>query len=148
MTHRNRFKIGLRLRLGGSQAQEVHLLKALFGIVIAVCVSSTQAMAANVTWYCSAAGDTLPFKFEVRDDVVSTESLFKDFGVRDTIYKITEETDAGLVAVHVYSNDRIGSISALVLLINKVSSEFRQTLVRINAAEPAFNYEGACKSSK
>ena len=99
---------------------------------------------------CSAAGDpeALLFKFEVRDGVVSTESLFKYFGVKDTIYKIGEETDVGLVAVHVYSNNRIGSISALVLLINKVSSEFRQTLIRIDASEPAFNYEGACQSGK
>ncbi len=113
-----------------------------------MCVASTQAMAVDATWYCSAAGDTLPFKFEVKDGVVSTESLFKYFGVKDTIYKIAEETDAGLVAVHVYSNDRIGSISALVLLINKASSEFRQTLIRINASQPTFNYEGTCQSDK
>ena len=124
------------------------MLKALFGIIASVCVASTQAMAADATWYCSAAGDTLPFKFEVKDGVVSTESPFKYFGVKDTIYKIAEETDAGLVAVHVYSNDQIGSISALVLLINKASSEFRQTLIRINASEPAFNYEGACQVGK
>ena len=125
-----------------------HLLKALFGIVASVCVASTQAMAVDATWHCSAAGDTLPFKFEVKDGLVSTESLFKYFGVKDTIYKIAEETDAGLVAVHVYSNDRIGSISALVLLINKASSEFRQTLIRINASEPTFNYEGTCQLDK
>ena len=106
-------------------------------------------MAVDATWYCSAAGDTLPFKFEVKGGVVSTKSLFKYFGVKDTIYKIAEETDAGLVAVHVYSNDLIGgSISALVLLINKASSEFRQTLIRINASEPTFNYEGACQADK
>jgi hypothetical protein len=125
-------------------------IQALFGIVIAVCVGSMQAMAADTTWSCSAAGDpeALLFKFEVKDGVVSTESLFKYFGVRDTIYKIAEETDVGLVAVHVYSNNRIGSVSALVLLINKVSSVFRQTLIRIDAAEPAFNYEGACQAGK
>src|SRR5271169_3267464 len=116
--------------------------RALFGIAVAVCVASTQAMAADATWHCSAAGDTLPFKFEVKDGVASTESLFKYFGVKDTIYKITEETDVGLVAVHVYSNDRIGSISASVLLIDKVSGEFRQTLIRMDASEPASNYEG------
>ena len=124
------------------------MVKALFGIVASVWVASTQAMAVDVTWYCSAAGDTLPFKFEVKDGVVSTKSLFKYFGVKDTIYKIAEETDAGLVAVHVYSNDRIGSISALVLLINKASSEFRQTLIRINTSEQTFNYEGTCQSDK
>ena len=124
------------------------MLKALFGIVASVCLASTQAMAADATWHCSAAGDTLPFEFEVKDGVVSTESLFKYFGVKDTIYKIAEETDAGLVAVHVYSNGRIGSISALVLLINKASSEFRQTLIRMNASEPTFNYEGTCQSDK
>ena len=122
------------------------MLNALFGIVASVCLASTQAMAADATWYCSAAGDT--FKFEIKDGVVSTESLFKYFGVKDTIFKIAEETDAGLVAVHVYSNDRIGSISALVLLINKASREFRQTLIRINASEPTFNYEGTCQSDK
>ena len=122
-----------------------HLLKALFGIVASVCVASTQATAVDATWYL---GDTLPFKFEVKDGVVSTESLFKYFGVKDTIFKIAEETDAGLVAVHVYANDRIGSISALVLLINKASSEFRQTLIRIDASEPTFNYEGTCQSDK
>jgi hypothetical protein len=125
-----------------------HLLKALFGIVASVCLASAQARAVDATWYCSAAGDTLPFKFEVKGGVASTESLFKYFGVKDTMYKITEETDAGLVAVHVYSNDRIGSISALVLLINKTSSEFRQTLIRINAFEPTFNYEGTCQTDK
>ena len=124
------------------------MLKALFAIVVAVCMGSMQAMAADATWYCSAAGDTLPFKFEVKGGVVSTESPFKYFGVKDTIYKIAEDTDVGLVAVHVYSNDRIGSISALVLLINKASSEFRQTLVRIDASGPAFNYEGACRAGK
>ena len=80
--------------------------------------------------------------------MVSTESLFKYFGVKDTLYKIAEETDAGLVAVHVYPNDQIGSISALVLLINKALSEFRQTLIRINASEPTFNYDGICQSNK
>lgn len=126
------------------------MLRTMFGIVIAVCVGSMQAMAADTTWYCSAEGDaqSLQFKFEVKDGVVSTESLFKYFGVKDTIYRITEETDVGLVAVHVYSNSRIGSVSALVLLINKASSEFRETLIRINATEPNFNYEGACQSSK
>jgi len=126
------------------------LLKALFGIAVAVCVGPMQAMAADATWNCSAAGDpeALLFKFEVRDGVVSTESLFKYFGVKDTIYKIAEETDVGLVAVHIYANNRIGSISALVLLINKVSSEFRQTLIGTDASEPTFNYEGACQASK
>ena len=126
------------------------MLKVLFGIAAAVCVGSVQAEAVDATWYCSAAGDTkpLPFKFEVKDGVVSTESLFKYFGVKDTIYKKAEETDVGLVAVHVYSNDRIGSISALVLLINKISSEFRQTLIRIDASEPASNYEGPCQAGK
>ena len=125
------------------------MLKVLFGAVIAVFVGSMQAMSAEATWYCTA-GDTTPllFKFEVKNGVVSTESLFKYFGVKDTIYKIAEETDAGLVAVHAYSNERIGSISALVLLINKVSGEFRQTLIRINASEPALNYEGACQVGK
>ena len=42
----------------------------------------------------------------------------------------------------------IGSISALVLLINKASSEFRQTLIRVNASEPTFNYEGTCQLDK
>src|SRR5277367_1974220 len=120
----------------------------MFAIVTSVLVASTQAMAVDATWYCSTTGDTLPFKFEVKDGVVSTESLFKYFGVKDTIYRITEETDVGLVAVHVYSNSRIGSVSALVLLINKASSEFRETLIRINTTEPTFNYEGACQSGK
>jgi len=124
------------------------LLKALFGIVIFSCIGSAQTMAADATWNCSAAGDTLPFKFEVKDGVVSTESLFKYFGVKHTIYKITEETEVGLVAVYVNSNNRIGSISALVLLINKISSEFRQTLIRIDASEPAFDYEGTCKAER
>jgi hypothetical protein len=124
------------------------LLKAMFAIVTSVLVASTQAMAVDATWYCSTTGDALPFKFEVKDGVVTTESLFEYFGVKDTIYKIAEETDAGLVAVHVYSNDRIGSISALMLLINKASSKFRQTLIRMDASEPTFNYEGTCQSSK
>ena len=125
------------------------MLKALFGIAASVCIGSTQAMAVDATWYCSAAGDTLPFKFEVKGGVVSTKENHRlSIGVKDTIYKIAEDTDAGLVAVHVYSNDRIGSISALVLLINKASSEFRQTLVRIDASEPTYNYEGTCRADK
>src|SRR5271169_3953985 len=126
------------------RSKEVHLLKVLLGIVTVVCICTMQATAADTTWNCSAAGDpeALLFKFEVKGGVVTTESLFKYFGVKDTIYKIAEETDVGLVAVHVYSNNRIGSISALVLLIDKISSEFRQTLIRIDASEPASNYEG------
>jgi hypothetical protein len=124
------------------------LSKTISAIVVALCICSVRAMAAESTWYCSAVGYTLPIKFEVKDGMVSTESLFKYFGVKDTTYKVAEETDVGLVAVHVYLNDRIGSISALVLLINKVSREFRQTLIRIDASEPAFNYEGACQAGK
>lgn len=133
----------------------------IFGIFASAWFCSAQgtALAADVTWFCSALTsktDKKPtaFKFEIRggelvDLHVWPDAFFKKWELQQTDvpptkYKILKDTDKDLVAVHSYQFDKESGTSAIVILIDKVSNEFRQTAISTKTSEPSLNFEGSC----
>lgn len=138
--------------------------RAMFIALIGFLVGSGQLLAepSGTTWFCSALlnkSDKKPsaFKFivqgaELIDFNVWQNAAWKKWELKDpkelTRYKIVENTTNSLVAVHSYGVDNNSGTSAIVVLIDKVSNEFRQTMIETKNTEPAVNYEGTCLPEK
>jgi hypothetical protein len=116
------------------------VFKKIIWIFVGVCFCSAQALAADTTWFCSALiskPDTKPtaFKFEVKggelfDLNVWQNAWMKKWGIYEkedvTKYKIVEDTDIGLVAAHGETSKKNNSTWSWIVLIDKVSGNFRQ----------------------
>lgn len=138
--------------------------RAMFIAFLGILVGSGQVMAepSDATWFCSALlnkSDKKPsaFKFKVQgadliDLQVWQNAQIKKWELKDpkeeTRFKIVEDTPNSLVAVHVYELDKESGASAIVVLIDKVSNEFRQTIISTKSSEPVINYEGTCSPGK
>ena len=146
--------------IGIQPATTEAMVRKIFGIIIVgICFASTPAMATDATWFCSALlhkTDKQPtaFKFEVRGDQlidynVWQNTLFKRWeGPGNerppTKFKIVQDTDKGLVAT-AFEFDKDSGMSVSMVLIDKVSNEFRQTIVTTKEPEPTINFAGTCQ---
>jgi hypothetical protein len=138
------------------------MLKKIIGIIVGVCFCSAQALAADTTWFCSALlekGDTKPaaFKFEVKGgQLIDLSKLPNDYlrilgggEAEPTRYKIVEDTDIGLVAVHsttYVGSDKKATVEAEIILIKKVSGEFLQMGIETKGSYS--EYSGTCQVGK
>jgi hypothetical protein len=136
----------------------------MFISILGILAGSGQVMAepSGATWYCSALlskSDKKPeaFKFKVQDNElidfeISKNAFIKKWELADareqTRYKIVDDKPDRLVAVHVYDNDKENGASAIVVLIDKTSNEFRQTIIATKQTDPEINYEGTCLPEK
>ena len=138
--------------------------RTMFITFLGILVGSGQVMAepSGATWFCSAllsksAKKPSAFKFivqgaELIDFNVWQNAMLKKWELKDpkeeTRYKIVEDTPKSLVAVHSYDVDKESGASAIVVLIDKVSNEFRQIIIETKSPEPVINYEGTCLPEK
>jgi hypothetical protein len=134
---------------------------AFLGILVGLG-PPVMAQPSSATWYCSAllgksAKKPSAFKFKMQgteliDFEVSLNAFFKKWelkeGHEETRYKIVEDTPDALIAVHYYGIDKESGVSAVIVLIDKVSNEFRQIFIATKSPEPEINYEGTCLLEK
>jgi hypothetical protein len=135
--------------------------KTMFVVFLGFLIAYAPTMAAaasDATWFCSAliiksAKKPTPFKFQVRgseliDFKVEENAFYKKWELRDRdetmTYRIVEDTPKSLVAVHAYPFDKESGSSAVMILIDKASNEFRQIVVSTKETDPSTNYEGTC----
>jgi hypothetical protein len=145
--------------------QEADMLKTIIGIVVGVCFGSAQAIAAaETTWFCSALmnkTDTKPtaFKFQIKGgeliDFNLWENAFEKKWENQQVekhvtYKLVEDTVIGLVAMNseTHEENRKAEVYVQVILINKVSGDFRQIGFTTNKSEELFDHDGTCSASK
>jgi len=144
------------------------MLRGVIGIVVAVCVGSTQAIATDKTYFCSALLETsdkkpTPFKFQVKNgeliDFRLWENSYQDPFLKEEdrdkqiqAYKVVEDTEIGLVAVHSetyystgYQDKGKAKVWFEVVLINKVLGDFRQ--IFFTTEKIADDYQGTCSVS-
>jgi hypothetical protein len=137
--------------------------KTISGIIVSVCFASNQAMAIDTTWYCSTifegAKEPTILKFEVRDGSLFAlthmqyvRNYLSQYEARspDIIpkeYKIAEDTNKSLIAIYNYPYDEKDHTSIDLVLIDKESGKFRQSLIFMTGHEDS-NIEGTCQQGK
>jgi hypothetical protein len=139
------------------------ILKVLAMSLIGVSLASTLSMASDATWLCSTifegAKEPTTLKFEVKGGSLfafthmqHVENFFSKYEARspDIIpkeYKIAEDTDKSLIAIYNYPYDEKDHTSIDLVLIDKNSGKFRQSLIFMTGHEDS-NYEGTCQKGK
>jgi hypothetical protein len=128
--------------------------KLLSTILVCTCAGSVNAVAADTTWYCSAVLKNEPkptsFKFvQTGNELVDLQLSANE----STKYRIVEDTDIGLVAIHA-KTDMKGKKPEVyvvnyvaVIMINKVSGDFRQRSFT-TIEEVGYDIHGSCQAGK
>jgi hypothetical protein len=138
------------------------MLKAL-SMSFGVSLASTLSMASEATWYCSTIfeGSKEPtiLKFEEKagslyalTHMQHVENYFAKYEARspDIIpkeYKIAQDTDKSLVAIYNYPYEEKDHTVIDLVLIDKDSDKFRQSMIFMTGHEDS-NYEGTCQKGK
>ena len=139
--------------------------KLVFAILVYACAGSVNAVAADTTWYCSVVLKNEPkptsFKFvqtgnELVDLQLSDNAFWSKYEGKtneSTKYRIVEDTDIGLVAIHA-KTDMEGKKPEVyvvnyvaVIMINKVSGDFRQRSFT-TIEEVGYDIHGSCQAGK
>jgi hypothetical protein len=138
--------------------------RLIFPIFVFTYAGSLNAFAADTTWYCSTIfeGDKEPtiLKFEVKDGslfaLTHVQHILKylstkyERGSKEPTpeeYKIAEDTDKSLIAIYNYPYDERDHTSIDLVLIDKDSAKFRQSVIFMTGHEDS-NIEGTCQKGK
>jgi hypothetical protein len=137
--------------------------KVLSMALVGVTIASTLAMASDATWFCSVvsegAKEPIILKLEIKDGSLfafthmqQVENFFAKREARspDIIpkeYKIAEDTDESLIAIYNYPYDEKDHTTIDLVLIDKESERFRQSLISMTGHDD-FNIEGTCQKGK
>jgi hypothetical protein len=137
--------------------------KTISGIIASVCLGSNQAMAIDATWYCSTIfeGSKEPtiLKFEVKNGSLFAFTHMQHFDnyfakrearspdIIPKEYKITEDTDKSLIAIYAYPYKEKNYTTIDLVLIDKDSAKFRQSMIFMTGHEDS-NIEGTCQKGK
>ena len=139
------------------------MFRTISGILVGVCLASNQAIAIDGTWYCSAIveGSKEPtiLKFEVkygslfalthmqhvRNYLAKFEGSAPDIIPKE--YKVVQDTDKSLIAIYNYPYEEKDHTSIDLVLIDKDSGQFRQSLIFMTGHEDS-NIEGNCQKGK
>ena len=119
--------------------------------------------ATDTTWYCSTnfegAKEPTILKFEVKDGLFFALTHMQHVGnyfaklearSQDIVpkeFNIAEDTDKSLIAIYNYPYNEKDHTSLDLVLIDKVSGKFRQSLIFMTGHEDS-NYEGTCQKGK
>jgi hypothetical protein len=139
------------------------MCKPISGVIVSVCLASNQAMAIDATWQCSTifegAKEPTILKFDVKDGSLFAlthmqhiENFLAKYEERSQEiipreYKIAEDTDKSLIAIYNYPYDERDHTSIDLVLIDKDSGKFRQSLIFMTGKNDS-NIEGACQNGK
>jgi hypothetical protein len=135
--------------------------KVISGILVGLCLASSQAMAIDATWYCSTIGskESTILKFEVKEGSLfartytqHVDNYLAKYEARSANiipkeYKIAEDTDKSLTAIYNFSYDQKDHTYIDLVLIDKDSGKFRQSLIFMTGQEDS-NIEGNCQKGK
>ena len=137
--------------------------RLLFPILVFTYAGTSNAVATDTTWYCSTifegAKEPTILKFEVKDGLLfalthmqHVENYFAKYEARsqDIIpkeYKIANDTDKSLIAIYNYPYENKDHTLIDLVLIDKDSGKFRQSLIFMTGHEDS-NYEGTCQKGK
>jgi hypothetical protein len=138
------------------------MLKVL-SMAFGVSLASTPLMASDATWFCSTifegAKEPSILKLEVKDGSLfalthmqHVENFFAKYEARSPDitpkeYKIAEDTDKSLVAIYNYPYEEKDHTVIDLVLIDKDSGRFRQSMILMTGHEDS-NYEGTCQKGK
>ena len=141
----------------------MNMWKPMSGVIVSVCLASNQAMAIDATWNCSTiferAKEPTILKFDVKNGslfAVTHMQHIENFmakyeGRSQEIipkeYKIAEDTDKSLIAIYNYPYEEKDHTSIDLVLIDKDSGKFRQSLI-LMAGKNDSNIEGTCQKGK
>jgi hypothetical protein len=120
--------------------------KAISGVLVGICLASSQAMAVDATWYCSTifegAKEATTLKFEVKGGelfaLTHVGHILKYLrtkygkGTKEPTpeeYKIVEDTEKSLIAIYNYPYSEKDHTSIDLVLIDKESGKLRQSLI-------------------
>jgi hypothetical protein len=139
--------------------------RTISGIIVSICVclASNQAMAIDATWHCSTifegAKEPTILKFDVKDGSLFAlthmqhlENFMAKYEGRSQEiipkeYKIAEDTDKSLIAIYNYPYEEKDHTSIDLVLIDKDSAKFRQSLIFMTGKNDS-NIEGTCQKGK
>jgi hypothetical protein len=125
-------------------------------LLLALAVSSSQAAATDITWFCSAVltGDKKPsafkFKSQGADLIAFNTWEAAAFGKWEgnekpvpQIFRIIENDEKMVVAVRSSGFDKVNGAAAELILIDRVANEFKQTSVSSKGG--GLEFGGTCQ---